>query len=435
MEIKKFNPKSYVTIEEAILLIERSAAVANSNVTVEDVDLEDLYDASELDEYATRSDIANMLYYVLTGEEYNEEEAEDTSIDTIEYTIKENNVVTFDDDKIIDAFEDATDDEEFDYVKFNLPSTYYGKLYYDYNSASNYDSLVKSTTEYYDNADPKISDVTFVPKTNYTGTVSIKYTAYDKDGDSYTGIIKIVIDEDDFTLDTVEYKIKENTTITLDDDDIVDAFEDATDDEEFDYVKFNLPSTSYGKLYYDYTSETNYDSLVKSTTEYYDNADPNISDVTFVPKTNYDGTVSIKYEAYDKDGDSYTGIIKIVIDEDNLALDTIEYETDENISITFDEDDFIDVLDEETDNDLNYVKFILPARTEGKLYYDYSATSNYKSVVAESVKYFVDSSKYISKVTFVPYADFYGTVDIDYVAYDEDGISYDGTIKITVNED
>ncbi|MBP1924732.1 hypothetical protein J2Z76_000585 [Sedimentibacter acidaminivorans] len=432
---KTFNPKNYVTINEAILLIERSAAVVNSNVKVEDVDLEDLYDDTELDEYATRSDIANMLYYVLTGDEYNGEEVEDTNIDTIEYTIKENTVLTLDEDDIVDAFEDATDDEEFEYVKFTLPSTSYGKLYYDYNSATNYDSLVKSTTEYYDNSDPNISDVTFVPKTNYAGTVSIKYTAYDEDGDYYTGIIKIVVEENNFSLDTIEYKIIENTVLTLDEDDIVDAFEDATDDEEFEYVKFTLPSTSYGKLYYDYNSATNYDSLVKSTIKYYDNSDPNISDVTFVAKTNYAGTVSIKYTAYDEDGDSYTGIIKIVVEENNSSLDTIEYETDENNSFTFDEEDFIDVLEEETDNDLNYVKFILPARNEGKLYYDYSETSNYKSVVTESGKYFVDSSKYISKVTFVPYTNFDGTVDIAYTAYDEEGISYEGIIEITVNED
>jgi S-layer family protein len=432
---KSFNPKKYVTIKEAILLIERSAAVANSNVTVEDVDLEDLYDDGELDEYATRSDIANMIYYVLTGDEYDGSEAEDTNLDTIEYTIKENTILTFDDDKLIDEFEDATNDEEFDYVNFTLPSSSYGRLYYDYTSESNYDSLVKSTTKYYDNANPNISDVTFVPKANYTGTVSIKYTAYDEDGDSHLGVIKIIIQDDDINIDTIKYTIKENTKITFDEDDIVDAFEDATDDEKFDYVNFTLPSTSYGRLYYDYTSETNYDSLVRSTTKYYDNTDPNISNVTFVPKTNYTGTVSIKYTAYDEDGDSYLGIIKVVVEDNEFSLDTINYETDENTSLTFDEEDFVDILENETDRDLNYVKFILPSSHEGKLYYDYSETSNYKSVVAESVKYFVDSAKYISKVTFVPYTNFYGTVNIDYIAYDEDGVSYEGTIRITVNED
>jgi S-layer family protein len=393
---KSFNPKKYVTIKEAILLIERSAAVANSNVTVEDVDLEDLYDDGELDEYATRSDIANMIYYVLTGDEYDGSEAEDTNLDTIEYTIKENTILTFDDDKLIDEFEDATNDEEFDYVNFTLPSSSYGRLYYDYTSESNYDSLVKSTTKYYDNANPNISDVTFVPKANYTGTVSIKYTAYDEDGDSHLGVIKIIIQDDDINIDTIKYTIKENTKITFDEDDIVDAFEDATDDE---------------------------------------NTDPNISNVTFVPKTNYTGTVSIKYTAYDEDGDSYLGIIKVVVEDNEFSLDTINYETDENTSLTFDEEDFVDILENETDRDLNYVKFILPSSHEGKLYYDYSETSNYKSVVAESVKYFVDSAKYISKVTSVPYTNFYGTVNIDYIAYDEDGVSYEGTIRITVNED
>nr|WP_312578514.1 S-layer homology domain-containing protein [Sedimentibacter sp.] len=312
---KFFSPKKYVTIGEAIMLIERSAAAGNIGSKVKDVDLEDLYDDSELDEYATRSDIANMLYYVLTGDEYDKEEDEDIdNIDAVEYTIKENTLLTFDDDKLIYEFEDETD-EDFDYVKFTLPSTSYGKLYYDYKSSTNYDSLVKSTTKYYDDYNPNISDVTFIPKTNYTGTVSIKYTAYDEDGDSYLGTIKIIIEENNFTLDDVKYTIKENT------------------------------------------------------------------------------------------------------------------------NFTFDEEDFEGILEHETDNDLNYVRFILPSKYEGKLYYDYSETSNYKSVVAESVKYFVDSSKYLSKVTFVPYTDFNGTVDIDYIAYDDEGISYNGTVKITVKAD
>ena len=437
---KAFNPKKYVTIEEAILLIERSAAVANSNVTVEDVDLEDLYNERELKEYATRSDIANMLYYVLTGDEYDYDSKDDEDedykydIDAVTFTIKENAAFEFDTDdvdKLIREIEKVSD-KDFKYLNFtNLPLKTEGKLYFDYTSAKDFDSYVKSSTDYYETKDPSISDVTFVPKTDFSGTVSIKYTAYDDDENSYTGIIEIIVEEVDIDLGTIKYDIEENKILTFDSK-IVNAFNDKTNNEEFDYVKFTLPTT--GKLYYDYTSATKYDSSVNAKTEYYDDVDPKISDVTFVPKTDFSGTVSIKYTAYDEDGDSYKGVIEIVVEEDIVTLDTIEYETEENTSLKFDVDDFIDELDDETNNDLNYVKFILPLKSEGKLYYDYSSASSYKSVVTESSKYFVDSSKYLNKVSFVPYTNFDGVVYIDYIAYDEDGISYKGTIKINVED-
>jgi len=411
---KHFNPKKYVTIEEAIALIERSASVANSNVVInKKVDLHKMY-MGDLTEYATREDIANMLYYVLTGDEYDDDKDDEDykyDIDALTYTIKENTVFGFDADDVDDLIREIekVSDEDFEYLNFtNLPLKTEGKLYYDYTSATDFGSYVKSSIDYYESKDPKISDVTFVPKTDFSGTVSLEYEAYDDEENSYTGIIKIVVEEKDVDLGTIKYDVKENGKLTLDDK-IVNAFEKATDDKEFNYVMFKTPSI--GKLYYDYTSASDYDYVVKDTNKYYDETDIKISKLTYVPKTNYTGTASIEFTVYDKDKNSYTGIIEIDVEEDIVTLDTIKYDTDENTSIKFDVNDFIDELDDKTNSDLNYVKFSLPIKTEGKLYYDYSSASNYKSVVTDSAKYFVKSSKYLDKVTFVPYTNFDGVVE------------------------
>ena len=45
-----------------------------------------------------------------------------------------------------------------------------------------------------DDDESSLSDVTFVPASDYTGTVKIAYTAYNTDGKSYTGTIKITVD-------------------------------------------------------------------------------------------------------------------------------------------------------------------------------------------------------------------------------------------------
>lgn len=96
---KNFNPHKHVTIEEAILLIERSVEKANNNVKVYDVDLRDLYDNNEklLNEPAKRKDIALMLYYVLTGDEYGDtdkdnDDEDKADLNNIEYTINEDEV-------------------------------------------------------------------------------------------------------------------------------------------------------------------------------------------------------------------------------------------------------------------------------------------------------------------------------------------------------
>jgi hypothetical protein len=56
-------------------LIERAVSVANSNVSVDSsIDLHELYSDRNLLDYATRTDVADMLYYILTGDTKDEDE-------------------------------------------------------------------------------------------------------------------------------------------------------------------------------------------------------------------------------------------------------------------------------------------------------------------------------------------------------------------------
>jgi ASC-1-like (ASCH) protein len=190
-------------------------------------------------------------------------------------------------------------------------------LYYDYESSSDYDSKVSASKSYYADDDPAIDDVTFVPKSSYDGTVTITYKAYDDDGDYYYGTIDIDVDEvddDDTEIDTIEYSVDSDDEVTFDVDDFTDEFEDATDDDLY-RVKFTLPSSSYGKLYYDYESSSDYDSLAKSTSSYYVDDDPAIDDITFVPSSSYEGTVTISYKAYNDSGQYYLGSIEIEVED------------------------------------------------------------------------------------------------------------------------
>ncbi|WP_326907311.1 S-layer homology domain-containing protein [Sedimentibacter sp. MB31-C6] len=418
---KFFNPNKHVTVEEAILLIERSAAVANRNVTIYDVDLRDLFDDAELDNSATRQDIALMLYYVLTGEVYDDENEEEIKSEDIVYEVEENNYINFDSDDFVKVFKEIRKDkgESLEYVKFELPSVRYGKLYYDYDVDEDYNSMVTESTRYYaDNNDKKeISDVTFVPKLNYFGSVKIEYEAYTDEGDSYIGLIIINVEEDEDYLNTIKYTTTENTPVTFDEDDFEEIFEEVTD-EDMEYVKFTLPSYKTGTLWYDNDN----DEVKVDKNEKYEV--DKIDEITFVPYKNYSGTVVIKYKAYDEDDKVYTGEISIEV-KDDYVIDTIELKTDEDKEISFDFDYKLEKsVEEDIYDDFEYVIFEIPKREDGRVYIEYD--DEYE-LVEEDKKYRLYD---IDELTFVPKDD--GVVNIDYLILDDDKEEYGGTIEITV---
>lgn len=310
---QNFNPSQNMTLQEAILFVQRALDAAG--IDYSDVDLEDLFDGRSLSSSATREDVSAILYAVL-GEDYLE--TTNTNATTVEYEAAEDTVITFDAEDFNDVCEDATG-ETLDYVVFTNMSGSLGKLYYYYTSSSDYDSKVSTSEKYYYDADDgdSLSEVAFVPNTDLSGTVTIKYTGYDTDGNSFNGAVKLTIDaEDEVVADNITYETDEDTEITFDEDDFNTVCEDATG-ETLTYVKFTLPSTTYGKLYYGYDSEDDYDGKVSATGKYYYNDDDytSISDVTFVPKDGFSGTAKIYYTGVNTDGDTFTGTVKVTVEE------------------------------------------------------------------------------------------------------------------------
>ena len=351
--------------------------------------------------------------------------------DTITYTTKEEKEVDFDEDDFFDACDDVTS-EDLDYVKFTLPDSDYGTLYYDYDEDDD-SNKVKSKTKYYYDRSPYLSRVTFVPEEDYNGTVTIRYTGYDVDENTYDGKVKITVKEgdDDEDADDITYTIDGDSKVTFDKKDFDEVCEDLMD-ENLDYVKFTKPSSSTGILYYDYESDKDYHSKITESTKYYYNESPYLSKVSFVPKKSYEGTVTIKYTGYDEEGDSFKGKVKVKVEE--IASGELEYTIDEDETLTFDEEDFDDISRDKNDEDLDYITFTLPSDSKGVLYYDYD-DGDYDAKVSASKKYYYDRSPYLSKVTFVPDKKFSGICSISYKGYDEEGDSFTGTVDITVQGD
>ncbi|MDP4132892.1 MAG: S-layer homology domain-containing protein, partial [Bacillota bacterium] len=364
-------------------------------------------------------------------------------IDVLSYTIANNEELEFDSDEFNDICNDQKD-TDLDYIIFTVPSTSYGTLYFGYKSSTQYDSKVTSSTKCYYDDDPDIADISFVPKSTYTGTVTFTYTAYKSSRSLYKGTVKIKVTEgedDDRSADTckdISCTVSNSDVLELDSAKIESVCKSATG-YALDYVKFTLPSSSYGVLYLDYTSSSKYDSKVSKSVKYYYDDDPAISDVSFVPKTDYKGNMYITYTGYDVKGNDCTGKIKITVTEGDGEDDT-EYDCDDIIYtlsnddvLDFDSEDFQNGCEDVTDNDLNYVKFTLPASNYGVLYLNYKSSSGkYDSKVSNTVKYYCDDDPDISDISLVPKSGYAGTMYITYTGYDVEGNDYTGRIKIKV---
>ncbi|HOK48671.1 MAG TPA: S-layer homology domain-containing protein [Sedimentibacter sp.] len=341
-------------------------------------------------------------------------------IEKIKYSLYVNTVVEFDADDFKEVCLDGTG-QKLNYVKFTLPSSSKGTLYLNYGLSGQ--AKVSSSSKYYDD---DIDDISFVPYKNYSGTVAIEYTGYNNKGVSYTGVIEIQVIKIEADADDITYKTGSYTPIDFDADDFDDECRDVTG-KRLDYVKFTPPSSTYGTLYYNYKAKNQ--SKVSSSTKYYDDE---LDDITFVPKTTYSGTVVIYYTGYNIDGKSYTGVVKITVTKEVPAADDIEISTKEDTPVTFDDEEFNDVCEDLTGEELDYVTFTLPSSSYGKLYYNYTSPTKYDSEVSSSKKYYYDGSPYISKITFMPYKDYYGTVTIKYTGYNVDGVSFTGSVKVEV---
>ena len=344
--------------------------------------------------------------------------------DDIKYSVSSGDELNFKEKDFNKECDDLGGDS-LDYVKFDLPSSSKGILYYDYDGSDK--SKVTASTKYYYDKDKSIDDVSFIAADDYSGTVTISYTGWDTDGDEYTGDIKITVSDSD--ADDIKYSIDSDETVTFKKKDFKNVCQDLND-ADLDYVKFTLPSSSKGVLYLEY-DDGDYDSKVSSTTKYYYDKDPSISDITFVPDDDYSGTVTISYKGCDEDNNTYSGSVKITVD--GSASGDISYSVDAGDDVDFDEGDFNNYCKDENDAKLDYVKFDLPSSSKGILYYDYDGDDEAK--VTASTKYYYDKDKSIDDITFVADDDYSGSFEIDFSGYDKDGDTIKGTVAIKVSGD
>lgn len=242
--------------------------------------------------------------------------------------------------------------------------------------------------------------------------------------------------------DAIVYETDFDTSVTFDEDDFYDYYEEYGSTGTLSYVKFTtLPSSSYGALY---TSDSESTKVTLSDKFKYNysssSSNEDLDEVTFVPNSSRtsDFTVSIPFTAYSTTSKYVTGYVNIVVSDGDADGDIV-YTTDFDTSITFKEEDFEEFWDDNASGDLSYVKFTtLPSSSYGALY----TTAKETTKVATSYKFRPDyssSSSYydLDTVTFKPSSsrssDY--SVEIPFTAYGTNSKSVTGTVVIKVTDD
>ena len=107
--------------------------------------------------------------------------------------MKPNSFVTFDDGDFDDLCQEMTG-SRLRYVRFELPSSSKGTLYYGYDDGD-YDSKVTESKSYYRGTDPYLDRVCFVPAEGVFGAVDLEFTGWSTDGGKFEGTVRITVEE------------------------------------------------------------------------------------------------------------------------------------------------------------------------------------------------------------------------------------------------
>lgn len=375
--------------------------------------------------------LSMMSAYAQNEDELPSEEQEESS-PVIEYETENDYYVTF---KVAD-FERyclAETGNNLSYVTFTLPSSSQGYLWYDMDGSK--EAKVTASTKYYRNSSSSsyklIGDVSFVPKASFAGTVEIEFKGYSSGKATFNGTVKITVTASENTgeLDKITYNVVPGGKIKLNASDFNQVCRNAG--FSLYYIKLQQPSPAVGTYYYDYVASDRSPSEVSESAKYYrsssDSGSYLINDITLVTKKQASGTAKLTYYAYDADGEEYEGVIAVKFD---TSSSDVTYETTGDV-VFFNASDINNACLELTGDKVSYVKFSLPSK--GTLYYDYDDEEDSRTTVKSSTKYYYSKSPYLYLVGYVPKSDYTGTVIIDYVAYNLDGDSCNGSITVKVD--
>ena len=395
------------------------------------------------------------------------------------YYVDPGDDVELDADDFWDLFDEESR-EDFEYLEFYSYDDFDDYGYFEAEDADGdwvqlYDSTLDDGYYYYNwydtssSYDYALDRMTFCADKNADeDTLEFPFTMYGDDNDEVDGTLYIEIGEGTGTSSKADfvYQVDPDDDVTLDAEDFYDFFYDESDYDELEYIEFtgydDFDDYGYfgadGYDYDDYVrdyelNESDLDDggFYYDEDEVWDDYEFELDTLTFYADRNADeDTLTFDITMHGIKGDKIDATLAIEIGEGTTSSTTkvdgdIIYEVDPDDTVTFDRDDFWEFLDDETGDDLEYVRFTDATGLDdwGELYsYDYNDDRVYFDEGDLDDGYFYYDSKdlvwdddyTLDDLTFLSYDDADGeVVYLDFTAYGRDDDAK-GTVAIAIGD-
>ncbi len=313
------------------------------------------------------------------------------------------------------------------------------------------DLLVNNGTAYYfsgNSSARKLGDVTFVPADAGAGTYSIPFTAYDIKGNTYPGILTIVVEQELGTPD-VAYYGRQGDMIPFSSADFASYWQTLYPGGALKTVFFTkLPAITEGTLFYNYNPYATTHTPVKESDLFFtvlSSATTYLIDgVTFVPTTKFTGQVDIPFEIYGQRSDGFqvqaSGTVSIFISSG--AVKNVTYSVKPSEKLTLSASDFLAAYATSTGTTKgNFSIRLLDVPAHGALYVGYTGTVRDIALSAADISdytfyYSSELGREIGDLTYIaPKTDKDITDAVRYLVCNEKGeFVYIGELSISVKK-
>ena len=347
---------------------------------------------------------------------------------------------------------------------------------YGYLTAKNYrdktisldESALDNTWFYYDSNDvPKDVDYALDDLTSEanrradSGTLRLKFEIHGTDSKDYVSCtmdIKVGGGSGSSKGD-ITYTVKPGEEVTFDDEDFVNAYDNAGGSGTMKYVVFEKPSSDYsnaGTVYSRY-GKRNATSFTRSELDDYkfyygdsDYGDYDLDELSFVADKSFSDSIEIAFTAYggrgSKENDSVSGTLKITSSKSaSSSKGDITYTVKAGEEVAFDDDDFEKIYENSScTGSFKYVEFSRPDSAfndAGTLYSRYgkrNETAFTRSSLSSNKFYYGDSDygDYdLDELSFVADRTFSGSITLSFTLYGGKNSKCDqsttGTLVIT----
>ena len=276
-----------------------------------------------------------------------------------------------------------------------------------------------------------------------SGTLRLKFEIYDADGKNYVyGTMDIKVGGGSgSSKGDITYTVKPGEEVTFDDEDFVNAYDNAGGSGTMKYVVFEKPSSDYsnaGTVYSRY-GKRNATSFTRSELDDYkfyygdsDYGDYDLDELSFVADKSFSDSIEIAFTAYggrgSKENDSVSGTLKITSSKSaSSSKGDITYTVKAGEEVAFDDADFEKIYENSRcTGSLKYVEFSRPDsafNNAGTLYSRYgkrNETAFTRSSLSSNKFYYGDSDygDYdLDELSFVADKSFSGSVELSFTAY------------------